>query len=365
MQTRVPRKKPWDPAPRIRQETQRQLGHAVDADGFQHRDPLWHVTENFQESFDRIGRRRAAQLTLEGADEDHARNETAERTPQASTETPDRRETPAGRGATRHSGRYHPELAESPLHTFAETAFQRGNLAAAVLQGSGRMMLATCLKRSLGQSEPLQQRQTLFGTGSQVRMIPGSPPDQMVFHRGFAESAVGLVVDVLSDARAMVDTMTQMAMGCGDLKESEGAATLRRVYPFLDDSRERELLEAYRTQLKGAVDPRERPALQNALVHTRALMARKEQMKAEFISKLRWISDRAQEALEELEGEDTLEYLTAALRPEADVPPPEPPAPPDEPGRRETDHAAAEPPDRDEFQEPDRPAGVPEEPTAP
>ena len=25
MQTRVPRKKPWDPAPRIRQETQRQL----------------------------------------------------------------------------------------------------------------------------------------------------------------------------------------------------------------------------------------------------------------------------------------------------------------------------------------------------
>ena len=144
----------------------------------------------------------------------------------------------------------------------------------------------------------------------------------------------------------------------------------RRTAPLLDtypaaDREERELLEAYRTQLKGAVDPRERPALQNALVHTRALMARKEQMKAEFISKLRWISDRAQEALEELEGEDTLEYLIAALRPEVDLPPPEPLAPPDEPGRRETDHAAAEPPDRDEFQEPDRPAGVPEEPTAP
>ena len=64
MQTKVKKKQPA-PAPLTQPMVQRQLAGAVDAGAFQHRDPLWHVTESFQQTFDRIGRRRAAQLTLE------------------------------------------------------------------------------------------------------------------------------------------------------------------------------------------------------------------------------------------------------------------------------------------------------------
>ena len=326
MQTKLVRKKPADPAPLTQLSVRRQLNQAVEGSTFRYRDPLDQVTEQFRETFDQIGRQRAAQLT--GADEKQTRQAAG---PGAQ---------PKEAGGSRPL-QAHPELSGGAFRTFSELAFQRGNMAAAVLQGTGRMMLATCLKRSLGQGEPNQQRQTLFGAGSQARTVPGSSPDQMVFYRGFAQSAVGLVVDVLADARAVVDSLTEMAQGTGSLKEDEGAATLRRVYPFLDDSREQQLLAGYQAQLAAADDEREKPVLQNAIAHTRALIARKGQMKNEFISKLRWISNQAEEALEELEGEETLEYLTAALRaphaPEDELPP-EPP--PDEPPDRPADRPA-------------------------
>lgn len=324
MQTREKKRRPAA-APLLRAEVERQLAWAVDARSFQHRDPLWHVTEGFQQTFDRIGRRRAAQLA--------AAEPESRRSGDAAPPVPDGRRDDSGRPA-----QHHPELPQTPIRTFSETAFQRGTLAASVLQGTGRMMLATCLRRAVGQPEPLQQRQTLFGGGSQVRAVPGSWPDQAVFHRGFAESAVGLVVDVLADARAVVDSMAGLARGEGPVTDRDGAAALRRVYPFLDDGRERMLLEQYRAQLAATADEREKPVLQNAIAHTDALIVRKAQMKAEFINRLRQISDRAQEALEELESPETLEYLTAALRPE-EAPPPEPP--PDGEG---DDRGAPEPP---------------------
>ena len=263
MQTKVKKKQPA-PAPLTQPMVQRQLAGAVDAGAFQHRDPLWHVTESFQQTFDRIGRRRAAQLTLEsegGAGLSAVLGgfsaETARQQQEAARPGADRSAQRGAAPTRERKAQYHPELPQGPIQTFSETAFQRGNLAASVLQGTGRMMLATCLKRSLGQGEPNQQRQTLFGAGSQARTVPGSSPDQMVFYRGFAQSAVGLVVDVLADARAVVDSLTEMAQGTGSLKEDEGAATLRRVYPFLDDSREQQLLAGYQAQLAAADDERE------------------------------------------------------------------------------------------------------------
>ena len=61
MQTKVKKKQPA-PAPLTQPMVQRQLAGAVDAGAFQHRDPLWHVTESFQQTFDAIGRRHARQL---------------------------------------------------------------------------------------------------------------------------------------------------------------------------------------------------------------------------------------------------------------------------------------------------------------
>ena len=71
MQTKLVRKKPADPAPLTQLSVRRQLNQAVEGSTFRYRDPLDQVTEQFRETFDQIGRQRAAQLT--GADEKQTR----------------------------------------------------------------------------------------------------------------------------------------------------------------------------------------------------------------------------------------------------------------------------------------------------
>ena len=94
------------------------------------------------------------------------------------------------------------------LQRFSETAFQRGTMSAAVLQGSGRMMLFSCLKKTIGQSQPNKwQQRKLFEKASPGRNAPGHNPDKVFFNRGFTDSAVGLVIDTLRDARRTVETM--------------------------------------------------------------------------------------------------------------------------------------------------------------
>ena len=316
-------KKRWEPEtePAVTESRVRQqLAQAAGSDFFQYRDPVYHVTENFQQTFDRIGRAHGAELS--GASE-----ETESRTEEGAG--------PAGRSPLtpwpdEEMPRSLPNT-EIPLQKFSETAFQRGNLSASILGGTGKMMLVSCLKRTIGQSGPKRlQQQSLFDTGSQRRNVPNRDPDQMVFNRSFAQGAVGLVVDTIRDARRVVQSMEDMARGTGELHGDTESGTLRAMYPFLDDSRERQLVEQYEAQLARSEDGRERAVLQNALVRTRALLDKKHQMKVEFINKLRLISDRATEALEEFEAPGFADEIAAALtEPEEEAPPPEDVPPPD------------------------------------
>ena len=214
------------------------------------------------------------------------------------------------------------------LRRFSENAFQRGTLSGAVLRGSGKMMLFSCLKKTIGQSQPTRwQQQKLFEKSSPIRNVPGHSPDKVVFNRGFTDSAVGLVVDTLRDARRTVEDMQGLVQG--SLSQTEagdyGADTLRTMYPFLDDSRERELLEQYRGQLKQTEDPREKAALQSAIARMEALVGKKAQMKQEFINKLRFLSDRATEALTVFSQPGFSAELDQALREAtgAEEPPPD------------------------------------------
>ena len=200
------------------------------------------------------------------------------------------------------------------LRRFSETAFQRGTLSGAVIRGTGQMMLFSCLKKTVGQSQPDRWQQCkLFETASPARNVSGHVPDKVVFNRGFTHSAVGLVVDTLRDARRMVEDLQDLALGKSEMGEA-GGDTLRTMYPFLDDSRERELLMQYREQLEGAKDVREKAALQNALVRVEAMIAKKDQMKQAFINRLRFLSDRATEALEAFEEPGFPGALDQALR---------------------------------------------------
>lgn len=261
----------------------RQLAWAVGSEYFQNRDPLQHVTEAFQTSFDQAGRRRAGELA-ENSEE-----------PQ---------EKAAGAGQTE---------GQPSLRRFSETAFQRGNLAGAVLEGTGRVMLTSCLRRTVGQEPQTARQRTLSGLGAKTKRIPGGGTSQVTFHRGFVNSAVGLVVDVLQDARRTVDLMTRMVQGQGGIGEREGMDTLRAMYPFLDQGREEALLAQYRRQLQQASGVEEKALLHSAIVRTEALMDKKAQMKAEFTQKLREITDRANEALREFREPDFVDGLMRDL----------------------------------------------------
>ena len=326
---RIKRPKSQDPAPAgLAHQLRRQMAWASGTEQFQHRDPLYHVTENFQQTFDAIGRRHAGELVGKQPQPGEAgQMSQAEQFPDAtSTRSFYERSQPDD---------------QDMIRRFSETAFQRGTLSGAVLQGTGQMMLFSCLKKTIGQSQPDKwQQHKLFEKASPMRNVPGHNPDKVIFNRGFTDSAVGLVVDTLRDARRTVEDMQDLVRG--GLRQTEsgasGADTLRTMYPFLDDSRERALLEQYRAQLKETSDPGEKAALQNAAARMEALVGRKAQMKLEFINKLRFLSDRATEALEVFSQPGFSGVLDQALRKATDA---EEPPPDDENGGE--NGAAAQP----------------------
>ena len=310
-------KKRQDPAGESRQAQQglrRQMAWAAGTQQFQYRDPLYHVTESFQQTFDAMGRRHAQQMAGEGKEEK----------PAGEQPLPQSRETPDPTSARSFYGRAEGQD-QDMVRRFSETAFQRGTLSGAVIQGTGQMMLFSCLKKTIGQSQPDKwQQRKLFENASPQRNVPGHSPDKVVFNRGFTNSAVGLVVDTLRDARRTVEDMQDLALGKSEMG-MEGADTLRTMYPFLDDSRERELLEQYREQMKEARGAEEKTALQSAIGRMEALVGKKAQMKTEFINKLRFLSDRASEALEAFSQPGFAAALDQALREAvgAEEPPPE------------------------------------------
>ncbi len=304
------------PVGETRQSAEERLAWAAGTQQFRHRDPLYHVTESFQQTFDRIGREHAQRAA--GGFSDKAPEEAAEEGGEKDRERKPKRESPQGHdpGAAAikrgDDGKLWTGNVPSALTRFSETAFQRGAMSASVLNGTGKMMLTSCLKRTVGESGPKRiQQQTLIGTGSQLRNIPGRSPDQMVFNRSFAKGALGIIVDTLRDARRVVDSMADMAQGTGELYDAD-SETLRTMYPFLDNSRDLALEAEYREKLANCTDEREKPILQNALVQTLALKAKKAQMKTEFINKLRFLSDRATETLAELEAPGTLDDVIAS-----------------------------------------------------
>lgn len=316
--------------PKGEKTVRRQLAWAAGSESFNHRDPLYHITENFQQTFDEIGRRHAAQLageTVGGFSRTDTQQELQESRTEPRGNTQKNGQQPDPTSAKGMYQRRDPGN-QDMIRRFSETAFQRGTLAGAVMAGTGKMMLVSCLKRTVGQSQPVKEQQRrLFEGASQQRNVPGHSPDAVVFNRGFADSAVGLVVDTLRDARRVVTSMADLAQGKSDMGAQGGAQTLRKMYPFLDDSREKQLRTQYEERMQQTQDPEERQLLQNALVRTQALTAKKAQMRTEFINKLRLIADRANEALTLFETPGFSEELVRVVT-ETQEPPDEPPKPP-------------------------------------
>lgn len=337
---KVPLATSQDPAPQEKL-IKRQIAAAAGTEYFENRDPIYHITEDFQKTFDLMGsqkaRERSAMLfqsnmspvtpglsSMEGEENANPGRASQERT------TGDiEQERAQARFGEQSSMDRLVEPSQAPgdqmfLSRFTQMAFQRGTMAGAVLRGTGKMMLFSCLKRTVGQSQPLNFRQRkLFESSSPRRNVAGHPPDQVMFNRSQVDGAVGLVVDVLRDARRVVDTMADLASGENALPGGSGTGTLQKMYPFLSDEKEQALLSQYQQQLAGAQDVESKAILQHAIVKTQALIDKKQQMKQRFIVALRSVSDSAGAALAEFTQPGFAQELLNGL--EEDLDQPEPP----------------------------------------
>ena len=260
------------------------------------------MTEEFREIFDRIGRDHAAGLAENPAETD-----------------PRLRDVPG---------------AALSLEQFSEIAFREGTLSDSILDGTGRTALISCMKRAVG---------------GQAADAVSRDSAGMLFRLAFAFGAVGLVVNTLRAAISEIRRLEEIAGGTGEPRGKDGGDLLAR-YPFLDDSRERKLLEQYTARLKRTRDSRKRAEIENDLEQLRALLAQKEQEKTEFLNKLRLISDRAVEAQAEFEAPGFVDEAAAALETPEEAPPPMEEPPPDTGDSHD--------PDRPEDRQPEDSAGA-------
>ena len=210
------------------------------------------------------------------------------------------------------------------MRRFADVSFQRGMLSGAVVRGTGKMMLFSCLERTVGQDKAQPQKERkLFQRNSSHRKVPGGGGDVAITNKGFSRSAVGLVVDTLKDARRVMDSFTTLVE-----KKGPGAETLYRQYPFLTDDAERDLLAQYRArleELRGPGHEEEREVLKGAQEKVEAIIAKKDQMKRDFLQRLRYLQRSAMEAEQLFSSDAFLEEVRRRFEPEEAEEPPEPP----------------------------------------
>ena len=333
--------------PVSQEAVRRQLAWASYTEQFKNRDPMFHITENFMRSFDAMGSVQAEKLQgsmkedvpglldiLGGKLSDRKKTREEQARPMRSDSFFDGGGDEGSKALYRQS-RMNEEFEENEhgqgglMNKFTEMTFMRGKMSAAVRRGTGNMMLFSCLKRTLGQSQPMkiQQRKLFQGASRQWKPMNTKPADQqsttLVRNEVFTDSAIGLVFNVTKDARRTVDQMSELVEGGGT-----GTETWERMMPFLSFQKEETLLDQYQQRLAqlgdGPESEKERAVLTKAITRTQTLLAKKKQMRYEFMFKLRAISGQAREAAALFSDEKFQTMLRRMLTEE--TPFPEPPA---------------------------------------
>lgn len=322
------------------------LAWAAGTEQFSNRDPMFHLQESFKQVFDALGGRGfdgenpggvfgqfmkeiAPGLTdAVGKKLSEQNNDT-----QNGLTSDNEKATALGKTSMAPYYRQRDMFSGDRLMTkFSEVTFNRGVMAGAILNGTGQMMLFNCLKRTVGQSQPKTIFQKkLSQQASAHRLVKGYPQDKLIFNKGFTDSAVGLVVDVLRDSRRVVDGLSAVVDGTAvNSKKGAGADTLEKMYPFLSTKKEELLLADYDKALaalgNSPQDNEKRQLLTRATERLNAMVEKKNQMKVEFVSKLRYISESAQKAQALFSTEDFKQslfdnlanFLLAAVPPPSD-----------------------------------------------
>jgi len=200
------------------------------------------------------------------------------------------------------------------LHRFADTAFSRGDLAAGVMQGQGKMMLVSTMKQAITQSPPdneLEER--LWSSTSTHKKLP-LRDTRVVYNKDEVRSAVGLVVNSIASGRNALIDMRKAAQLCGSA--NSGGETLSRMYPFLsveEDKKSLANIESQLREIRTGGDPEHKQMLEHGARKMHAIIEKKEAMRLRFIQLIDQISANAQRAEEEFAQNEFADQLFKEL----------------------------------------------------
>jgi hypothetical protein len=281
----------------------RKILASVGATHFEHRDALVHLSERFFENFDLVN-------AMTGAEFEPTETESGKETEGGAAA--DLRSAadaggflmPRGAGGDNEEAGSGAKADSDFARRFRQVAFDRGHLIGAVMRGenAARLMFFSCLKRTVGQSEPRHFRQRkLFQSGASMqRNLEGRDAGKVIFNRGEPESAIAVAVSSLRNARNTVNALAAFARGEGGLPEASGAATLRKMYPFLNDEEDRSDIDVYGAMLSALADTPENTAtrlvLRQAQFQARAVIEHKARLKHRFLRELENFSEKAEQA---------------------------------------------------------------------
>lgn len=307
-------------------------------------DPVYHITESFINTFESTGRRRAGQLAEKAGYAEGSSLEERSNTEEKGPEGPRLNENgeqrlggPEGEAPDKYQGEtaIPGDKSEAGFYRrFSETAFAHGKLAASVLRDGGKTMFVSCLKRSLGQSEPSNSKQSgLFSDSPDIPVR--NTLGRVVFNR-YSKSAVGLVADSIMSARQTLELFKRMAAPDAD-KAAPGVETeaLRTLYPFLDLSQDEKRMDEYQSMLLQLTRQEEeagghaertdiaskKAMLTAGMTKTSALIAKKHQMQQHFFNHLEELLESSKRAQEQFTAPDFAEEITEEILNPVEPPP--------------------------------------------
>ena len=274
-------------------------------------DPVTLMTQSYKQSFDAVGKARAAQMssgseTRESGGQNENRPDTDEKDSKRNNNGEElvrarrrRRDFPE----YRHS---HRRLEQGGFcDRFSATAFRGGRLAGAVLEGEAKNMFITCVAHTKMSSGPQNEKQRrIIGETAIEKDVDGQPA-KLIFKRD-VRSAVGIAVNAIQGAGRVLEIFRELVEGSEKLQdnrlEMRDVETLKKLYPFLDMRGDKALIERYSERIKllendsSPQSMAEKKSLKAALNKARGVLDRKRNEQRKFLTQLDLMQNKAHEA---------------------------------------------------------------------
>lgn len=220
-----------------------QIAIASDSIGIGNVDPVYIMTRCFKQSFDMVGKQRAAEMSSDKHGDKNSNN--------SLSEYDLRKKYDFAMYSHSYSQLKNGEFCDR----FSSYAFRGGKLAGAVLTGQSRNIFISCVARAAGLQGAQNEKQRKICGASAIEDRLDGQSASVVFNNYDAQSAVGIILDAIQGATSIFEVFRSIVNGTdGTCQESplkmRGIHTMTSLYPFLKTDGDKALIEKYRAEIK-------------------------------------------------------------------------------------------------------------------